>query len=40
MKLYYEETGNGEPMVLLHGNGEDSSYFKNQVRLLFQKTTG
>ena len=31
MKLYYEETGNGEPMVLLHGNGEDSSYFKNQV---------
>ena len=31
MKLYYEETGNGEPMVLLHGNGEDSSYCKNQV---------
>ena len=31
MKLYYEETGSGEPMVLLHGNGEDSSYFKNQV---------
>ena len=31
MRLYYEEKGSGAPMVLLHGNGEDSSYFKNQV---------
>lgn len=31
MKLYSEEAGSGEPMVLLHGNGEDSSYFKSQV---------
>lgn len=29
VKLYYEEKGMGQPMVLLHGNGEDSSYFKN-----------
>lgn len=31
IKLYYSETGSGEPLVLLHGNGEDSSYFKNQI---------
>ena len=31
MKLYYREEGNGQPMVLLHGNGEDSTYFSNQI---------
>lgn len=29
--LYYQEKGNEEPLILLHGNGEDSSYFKNQI---------
>ena len=29
--LFYREKGNGEPFVLLHGNGEDSSYFKHQI---------
>lgn len=29
--LYYREKGNKEPFILLHGNGEDSSYFKNQI---------
>ncbi len=29
--LYYEVTGQGTPLVLLHGNGEDSSYFKHQM---------
>lgn len=31
MKLYYQEKGVGQPMVLLHGNGEDSTYFKAQI---------
>ena len=31
IELYYQEKGNGEPLILLHGNGEDSTYFKNQM---------
>lgn len=31
-KLHYVEKGQGYPLVLLHGNGEDSSYFRNQIR--------
>ena len=31
IKLYYQEKGTGEPLILLHGNGEDSSYFINQI---------
>ena len=29
--LYYQEKGNKEPLILLHGNGEDGSYFRNQI---------
>ena len=29
--LYYREKGNKEPFILLHGNGEDSTYFKHQI---------
>ncbi len=29
--LYYQEKGNKEPFILLHGNGQDGSYFKNQI---------
>ena len=31
--LYYQEKGNKDktPLFLLHGNGEDGSYFKNQI---------
>lgn len=29
--LYYQEKGNKEPFILLHGNGEDNSYFKHQI---------
>ena len=25
--LHYTERGEGEPLILLHGNGEDSGYF-------------
>lgn len=31
VKLYYEEYGTGEPLLLLHGNGESISSFKNQI---------
>lgn len=31
IELYYREEGDGEPFMLLHGNGEDSSYFKYQM---------
>ncbi len=29
--LNYYETGHGEPLILLHGNGEDMTYFRNQI---------
>lgn len=32
ISLYYQESGTGEPLFLLHGNGEDSSYFDQQIR--------
>ena len=31
IKLHYEEAGEGFPLVLLHGNGEDHTYFKRQM---------
>lgn len=31
IKHYYIEKGQGEPLILLHGNGEDSTYFVNQI---------
>ena len=37
IKLYYQEKGTGEPLILLHGNGEDSSYFKNQIDYFAKK---
>lgn len=30
-KIYYEIHGEGEAIVFLHGNGEDSTYFKPQL---------
>lgn len=29
--LYYRESGEKEPLILLHGNGEDGSYFQHQI---------
>lgn len=29
--LHYREQGTGEPLILLHGNGEDGSYFEHQM---------
>lgn len=35
--LHYEERGQGEPLVLLHGNGEDLTYFKAQIEYFSPK---
>lgn len=31
ISMYYQEKGKGIPFILLHGNGESSEYFKNQI---------
>lgn len=31
VRLHYLERGSGQPLILLHGNGEDGSYFVHQV---------
>lgn len=31
IKLHYREAGEGYPLILLHGNGEDGSHFINQI---------
>lgn len=31
IKHFYLEQGQGEPILLLHGNGESSAYFQNQM---------
>lgn len=31
IQLYCTESGAGFPLILLHGNGEDSSYFEHQI---------
>ena len=35
--LYYTEKGFGTPLVLLHGNGENGEYFKNQIDYFAKK---
>ena len=37
VELYYREQGEGEPLILLHGNGEDSRYFTKQIRYFSEK---
>ncbi|MDD2293485.1 MAG: alpha/beta hydrolase [Bacteroidales bacterium] len=37
IELHYEEKGSGEPLILLHGNGEESSYFTNQIDYFTEK---
>jgi pimeloyl-ACP methyl ester carboxylesterase len=31
IQLHYIEQGEGQPLILLHGNGEDSKYFTHQI---------
>ncbi|MBE6948768.1 MAG: alpha/beta hydrolase [Ruminococcaceae bacterium] len=37
ISLFYVEKGSGEPLILLHGNGEDHEYFRSQIDY-FSKT--
>ncbi len=37
ISLFYEEKGNGFLLVLLHGNGEDHTYFKSQIEFFSKK---
>lgn len=37
ISLYYQEQGEGEPLILLHGNGEDGTYFTNQFSFFSDK---
>ena len=37
IQLHYTKTGSGFPLILLHGNGEDRSYFEHQLPV-FSKT--
>lgn len=31
IQLHYTEQGQGQPLILLHGNGEDNTYFEHQI---------
>ena len=37
IKLNYIEKGSGQPLILLHGNGESSEYFCHQMEYFSQK---
>ena len=34
---YYQEKGDGEPLILLHGNGENCEYFKEQIDVFAER---
>lgn len=39
MKLYYEKSGTGKPLILLHGNGETHKIFDKAIPLLAKRFT-
>ncbi len=39
VKLFYEKSGNGSPLIMLHGNGEDHTIFDKAVSVLKQHYT-
>lgn len=39
INLFYEKTGTGSPLILLHGNGEDHTIFSEIVGLLSENFT-
>jgi len=39
IELYYEKTGHGTPVILLHGNGEDNTIFDVLIKQLSQDYT-
>ncbi len=34
VELFYEVVGSGDPLVMVHGNGEDHTIFDEAVELL------
>ncbi len=39
IELYYDVSGHGRPLVMVHGNGEDHSIFDEAVKLLGERFT-
>ena len=39
IELYYEKTGQGRPLLMVHGNGEDHTIFDKAIGLLQEKYT-
>ncbi len=39
ISLYFEKSGQGEPLLLLHGNGEDHNCFHGQIPCLSERFT-
>lgn len=37
ISLFYQENGSGEPLFLLHGNGQDRTYFNSQIEFFSDK---
>ena len=37
IQLYYDVKGNGRPLILLHGNGEDHTIFEEAAEVLSQQ---
>ena len=37
IKHFYIDKGQGDPVILLHGNGENCTYFKNQIDVFAEK---
>ena len=39
IQLYFERCGSGEPLILLHGNGDSHAFFAGQIPFLSQRFT-
>lgn len=39
ISLYYEKIGTGAPLIMVHGNGEDHTIFKEAIELLKEEFT-
>ena len=39
IELYYEKTGQGRPLIMVHGNGEDHTIFDEAVGVLKENYT-
>ena len=39
IQIYYEVKGNGRPLILLHGNGEDHTIFDESAEVLERTRT-